>query len=437
MIFSMIGRMPRFKLAKERMRRIEEWRAKPKDEIQAGQLALINLVWTQARVSSPYYRRLAEEQHLPESFASLNEYVRLLPILERETVRNHPEELLCAIKAPGFWSQTGGSTGMPTPIYKDRVAHGWALATQYFHRQRLGVGIFSPVGMLWGHSVSFAPGFMGWLKRIALPLEDWLRNRLRLSAYDLSSSSLEKYIERLNRFRPHLLYGYASAIYLTAEALERKGRPWPELKAVVTTSEVLPKVLHHKIRMAFGMAPCEEYGAVECGIMATSMPGGKLEVEEHNVFLETIPNDQGSYDILVTSLWNRSMPLLRYRIGDCCVTPIQDEPLGNRGLGGVMGRANDNLVGGDGRVVHSEAVSHILKYYDQSVRRFTAVQAVDGRVTVQVEAISGRLVPVADLEQRFSVLLSRPVMVELYDHLPSFSASGKHRWIVSHMRQSI
>ena len=426
--------LPRFKMARKRMRQIEEWRSLEYGEIQARQLALINAVWAKARVSSPYYRQIFMAQRLPTSFTSLNEFSCLMPILDRESVRNKPDELVCENKEPGYWSQTGGSTGMPTPVYNDNTAHGWALATQYFHRARLGVDVFAPTGMLWGHSVKFAPGFKGWIKRMERPIEDRLRNRLRLSAYDLSPNSLEKYIERLRRFKPQLLYGYASALYLLAEVAERSGGLWPELKAIVSSSEVLPDVLRDRIKKAFGVMPCEEYGAVECGLMATSLPAKRLEIEEHNVFFETIPNDSGTYDILVTSLWNRSMPLLRYRIGDCCNLPVEDTPMGYRTLSRVMGRANDNLIGGDGRIVHSEAVSHILKYYDRYIRRFTAFQEADGSVTVHVEAISGEVVPLADLEQRFSELLKRVVVVKIEDCLKSTSAAGKHRWVVSRFK---
>jgi phenylacetate-CoA ligase len=416
------------------MREIAIWRSLQPPEIQARQLDCINAIWERARRSSPYYRELASDERLPESFTSLGEFSRRMPILERETLRRPSQDLVCETKGPGFWVQTGGSTGMPTPVYKDRSAHGWALATQYYHRQRLGMDIFSPMGMLWGHSVSFAPGVIGCLERIALPLEDRLRNRLRLSVYDLSPDSLERYLERLRDFKPVLLYGYATALYLMAEVAERTGGAWPELKAIVSTSEVLPDVLRDRIGAVFGVMPCEEYGAIECGDMATSLPGGKLEIEEHNVFLETLPNGTGSYDILATSLWNASMPLLRYRIGDCCEQPIDDAPAGYRKLGRVIGRANDNLVGGDGRVVHSEVVPHVLKYYDHCVRRFTAVQAADGAVTVYVEPIAGQTVPTGDLERRFSDLIKRPVVVQLSDRFPVSPAAGKHRWVVSQFK---
>lgn len=436
MSYHLIYWLPRFRIARERMRKIEEWRSLSREEIQARQLARINAIWSRARVSSPYYIRLAVGVALPESFASLGEFSRLMPILERETLRHRAKELVGEQVEAGFWVQTGGSTGIPTPVYKDREGHGWNLATQYFHRQRLGVDIFSPMAMLWGHSVSFAPGLKGLLKRMARPLQDKLRNRLRLSVYDLSPGTLVKYVAHLQGFRPVLLYGYASALYLLAEAVEQTRGQWPELKAVVSSSEVLPDVLRDQIGRVFGVPPCEEYGAIECGIMATSLPGKKLEIEEHNVFFETVPNASGSYDILVTALWSQSMPLFRYRIGDCCETPPVALPSGYRTLGRVIGRRNDNLVGGDGRIVHSEAVSHVLKYYDQCIGRFTAIQAVDGSVTVQVEAVAGRETPVADLKQRFSELLRRPVEIAVFDRLPPSTVAGKHRWVISQFKDN-
>jgi hypothetical protein len=51
---------------------------------------------------------------------------------------------------------------------------------------------------------------------------------------------------------------------------------------------------------------------------------------------------------------------------------------------------------------------------------------VDGAVTVHVEPITGQTIPVADLERR--------VTIDSADCLPTGSAAGKHRWVVSHIK---
>jgi hypothetical protein len=55
-------------------------------------------------------------------------------------------------------------------------------------------------------------------------------------------------------------------------------------------------------------------------------------------------------------------------------------------------------------------------------------------VTVRVEPITGQTIPVADLERRFSDLLQRRVTIDSADCLPTGSAAGKHRWVVSHIK---
>jgi hypothetical protein len=80
-------------------------------------------------------------------------------------------------------------------------------------------------------------------------------------------------------------------------------------------------------------------------------------------------------------------------------------------------------------------VPHILKHYAHSIRRFTAVQAADGAVTVHVEPMAGQTVPVEDLKRRFSDLLLRQVTIVLDPRLPAGSAAGKHRWVVSHFNK--
>lgn len=426
--------LPRFRRVRRKMRDIERWRQWTETERRAFQLDRLNAVWDHARRHSSYYRILAADLRLPPRFDSLDEFCLRMPLLERDTLRKRSRELLCSPAAPGFWAQTGGSTGVPTLIYKDREAHSWTLATQYAHRRRLGVDIFSPLAMVWGHSASFAPGLGGWLKRQTLPWEDRLRNRIRLSAYDLSTAALNDYLDKLRRFRPVLIYGYATALYLLADAAARAHDKWPWLKAIVSTSEVLTEPMRDCIESAFGICPSEEYGAIECGLMATSLTGSPLEIEEHKVWLEALPNESGTNDIVVTSLWNRSMPLLRYRLGDCCALPISETAIGYRTLSHILGRANDNLIGGDGRIVHSEAVSHILKYQTAAIRRFTVVQTADGAVTVHIESQLGAQVPLAELKRLFSELLQREVTVSVGDRLPASSAAGKHRWIVSHCR---
>ena len=59
------------------------------------------------------------------------------------------------------------------------------LRCRYRMQAAWGVDFFDRSAMLWGHSASLKPGLAGYLALVRLPVEDWLRNRLRLSAYQV------------------------------------------------------------------------------------------------------------------------------------------------------------------------------------------------------------------------------------------------------------
>jgi phenylacetate-coenzyme A ligase PaaK-like adenylate-forming protein len=111
------------------------------------------------------------------------------------------------------------------------------------------------------------------------------------------------------------------------------------------------------------------------------------------VFLEVVddsgaPAPPGSAgQVLLTTLRNRVMPLLRYRIGD--LASMAETPCGcGRSLpvvAAIHGRANDLLRAADGSPVPPDAVSRsILAVAAGSVLEFRVVQRRGGRVDVSV-----------------------------------------------------
>jgi hypothetical protein len=56
------------------------------------------------------------------------------------------------------------------------------LRAKYRFQAMWGVDVFDRTAFLWGHSASLKPGLAGRVARAQQPVEDRLRNRLRLSA---------------------------------------------------------------------------------------------------------------------------------------------------------------------------------------------------------------------------------------------------------------
>ncbi len=176
---------------------------------------------------------------------------------------------------------------------------------------------------------------------------------------------------------------------------------------------------------------------MECGIIANQDRSRKLRIREDRFFVETVAQDHGHYEILVTVLFNPCFPLLRYRIGDLATQKQHVDATGFATIESVCGRNNDFVVAKSGRLVHSIGVKHIFEQLDH-VHRFRVAQRIDGSVKATME-VSDR-----DRDADFS-----RVSKQLGDLLEGFpvetstvpviagNLAGKHRWVTSDLFQSV
>ncbi|MEM1305810.1 MAG: hypothetical protein AAGG46_12990, partial [Planctomycetota bacterium] len=186
-------------------------------------------------------------------------------------------------------------------------------------------------------------------------------------------------------------------------------------------------------RRGFGANAAIEYGSVDCGVIATGMPDGKLRVCEDRVALEAVPRSDGRYDLIVTVLNNPSFPFLRFAIEDVTDSPLRHDDAGYAWLADVSGRSNDSLRSSSGGRVHPLVVKHAFEAVP-GVRRFRAHQDPTGRVAVTIESTNG--VPSEQINtarrKLSDVLEGFPVATEIVDRLEG-NRAGKHRWVTSEL----
>lgn len=425
--------LPRFRKAYRKLDTLAKRERWSRAQIEQLQLDRINAVWREATCFVPYYRGIAAELALPPRFTSLEEFTSLVPVLPKALVRSQPNLFLSSQPARGSWHRTGGSTGTPMGVYWEKQAHLNSLRAKYRMEATYGLDIFDRKVFLWGHSGSFAPGLTGRIAKLRQPLEDALRNRQRLSAYRMGRDDLQKYLQQISKFRPASLYGYSTAMYLLAQEAADSGFECDSLKVAIVSGE--PAIPHFvdTIAKSLGVPAAIEYGAVECGFIAGQGPDGMLRVREDQTLVETLPREDGLFDLVVTVLTNPSFPLLRYAIDDVTDAPLRARPVGFAILGNVDGRRNDLVVSRTGRLVHSQGVKHVFEHYS-CVRRFRAEQDLTGAVNVLVE-ITGHDAAWSEsaAARRLAELLEGyPVTVKTVDVIPG-TCAGKHRWIVSEL----
>jgi phenylacetate-coenzyme A ligase PaaK-like adenylate-forming protein len=423
--------LPRFQQAYRALDTLAMREAWSRQEIESFQLDRLNTVWQHAIAQVPYYRQLATQSGLPPRFSSLSEFRATVPILSKTDVRDQPRSFLSKQAKRGRWQRTSGSTGNPMSCYWAKDAHLEMLRSKYRFLAMWGLDVFDRAVYLWGHSTSFAPGLSGQIAGFWQPLEDRLRNRLRLSAYRLGHDDLRDHLRRIAGFRPAAIYGYSRALYLLALEAQATRFRCDSLKLFELTSEPAPLHIIDTVEKAFGVPAVVEYGSVECGFIAAEWPDRTLRVREDVTLLETPLRQDGRYDIIVTVLNNPSFPLIRYSIGDITDAPLELPIHGFAILGNVAGRKDDFILSGSGRYLDSTLFYGFFEHHN-AIRGFRVRQHADGAIAVAIE-IDGAAtaLDIGALERHLKELVDGyPVKLEVVDAIP-LTAAGKSRAVVS------
>ncbi len=136
---------------------------------------------------------------------------------------------------------------------------------------------------------------------------------------------VDKIVSRLRSWRPPLVYGFGSSLAGLANDMASRGiaLDGPERpKLVQYTADRMTRKERELASQVLSAPVVSQYGACECGGIAQECPAGKMHISVDHVLLEflrpdgtaTAPGEVG--EIVITTLNNLAMPLIRYRIGD-------------------------------------------------------------------------------------------------------------------------
>jgi phenylacetate-CoA ligase len=129
---------------------------------------------------------------------------------------------------------------------------------------------------------------------------------------------------------------------------ERNRISFPSVKFILCSYEFVSLTHRRILRRVFGVPVFNLYGSTETGHLLMENDHGEMKPSLDNVFYELVdPDPRGVGSLVVTTLTNEIMPLVRYRIGDLaerCQRPYSTDYL-------VHGRARDALLRRDGQRV--------------------------------------------------------------------------------------
>ena len=246
-----------------------------------------------------------------------------------------------------YVNKTSGSSGTPFIFAKDKFCHALTWATIINRFGWFGIDFnSSKQARFYGIPLDF----IGNKKE---RFKDVLKNSYRFPIFDLSDKILETVLEKFQNKKFDYINGYTSSIVLFAKFLQKKNivltTICPTLKCCLVTSEMLfedDKVLMEK---QFGVPIINEYGASELDLIAFENPNNEWQVNSETLFIEILDDENNILPygkegrIVITSLYNKAHPFIRYDIGDIGILD-EKSTLKKPILKKLIGRTNDIAV---------------------------------------------------------------------------------------------
>lgn len=405
--------------------------------VPAVQLRALNESWSQSLAQSPWARALRAEFDLPPQFESWTAFEAAVPVMGKAQLR----PAIAAGSGEGaeagiVWRATGGSTAEPFRFPVSAEEQASAALDIWLGRRWLGVDPHDRLFLLWGHAHLLGSGAQGRLNRIKRQLSDRLLGYTRCSAYDLTDVDLNRACDRLLTSRARYVVGYSTALDRFARANADRA---PEiarlgLKAVIATAEGFPRSdSRNVIAACFGASVVMEFGAVETGPLAYERPEGGYDVFWARHRLERRGGEgPGADELLVTSLYPRALPLMRYALGDlvelASETPTEPPILQ---MARIVGRCNELLVLPDGATVHSEAFTHSMRDIP-GVRAFQVVCPSGSQPWIRYEASAPLSAGSMSEIQRRLGIINQSLINTRFEPVERIvlSVAGKHRMVV-------
>jgi len=305
-----------------------------------------------------------------------------IPIMTKSHLQRPLEDRLSEgfTKKNVYINKTSGSSGTPFIFAKDKFCHALTWAEIIDRFGSLGIDFNSSLqARFYGIPLDYKNYYKERIK-------DFFSHRYRFSVFDLSEKKLEEILSSFKRKKFDYINGYTSSIVLFAKFLKEKdillSEICPTLKYCIVTSEMLFDDDERLMETVFGVPVINEYGASELDLIAFSNNEGELVVNSRTIFVEILnerdrPVPLGeSGRIIITSLYNKAQPMIRYDIGDTGVLATSStfkRPI----LENLIGRTNDMAKLPSGKIMPGLTFYYVTKSIisnDGNVKEFIIEQ---------------------------------------------------------------
>lgn len=407
------------------------------EEIKKAQFQKLREILDHAYENVPYYREIFNKLEInPQNINALEDF-RKLPLLSKEKIIENFSKIIAKNykRKDLIPNSTSGSTGVNLKFFKDRKTSNYTNAINLRHTRWTGWDIGDKHIQLWGshYDISKQQKFYRRLKNI------FINRTLFLSSYDMTKENMLEYRNKINKYKPKLITGYASALYLFSRFLYENNLDVYSPRGIISSAETLYENQRKTIESIFGCKVFNSYGCREVGSIANECrEQNGLHIDAEHIIIEVLdekgnpckPGKMG--EIVVTDLDNYAFPFIRYKIGDLGVLKERKCPCG-RGLPlfeKIVGRVWDVIVGANG----NRLIGTFWLIKDiEGIKQFLVLQKKLGEIILNL------VVDKSFTREEKQKLIKRiylkcgenmKVDIQLVNKIP-LTKSGKRRFIIS------
>lgn len=354
----------------------KEWRVMDRmdsaieDQLRSFQNQRLQALMQHCYASVPYYTRVFDKLGLKPEDIQCREDLQKLPILTKQIIRDHYEELISRDASTRHYQNgsTGGSTGTPLKFLRDIPTWNMQWASSFRAWEWYGFHVGERMMTIGGNSL--VRDQKKWSTKEIFDL--YIMRNLKRSSAEVDDDAMQAHYEAYMAYKPKAMRGYASSLVILARYIAKKGLPIVPMKCILTTGEILMPEYRKTLQDVFKCPVYDEYGAGDGGIGSHEcLLQDGLHISEERCVLEiadktgkVLPDGEIGY-VLSTDLGNYVFPFIRYQVGDMAWIKPEKCSCGraSRVLGQVIGRAGKLLYNKQG-VPISPTMLPIMLYRD-------------------------------------------------------------------------
>lgn len=303
---------------------------------------------------------------------------------------------------------TSGSTGTPIYVLWGENVFGISLSNYFFRiRSIVDKGATKKLKVAY---IGITDDYVGG--------NSWVYGMKKFANIKIISifSPKEKLISQLNEFQPDIVFTKPSLLGELARK-KKDGLLNIQPKNLIFAGEMISPVDLKCIQQYFGLKPINSYSTCETGPVAiqTDIEKDGLSIFEDIVWVElvddnnnVIHDDYQVGSVVITNLYNKYLPIIRYKIGDkAYYIPCEDEKSGKR-LSYIQGRGTSFFIFKD---ENGESVNvaefPFWSLYVPGIQRYQVIQTSYYELQIKIEYEQPITEEVHDISENFIRKLRR------------------------------